>query len=245
MCCCFIRDKRPKRGHVRRQTTMHDILLSVGFQYAFCRQFIFLTNALLIGCSMALIAAGVQQSDTNIGIWMGSSWYQMVMILGGSAMLTTLLGCTGACYEARAALILYIIVLVLLILGEASIIFVATSSELDQLMEDNWNKLDTEVQQEIAEQFNCDATDAASCIDAARGEAQSAQKLILYVCGGTIVYQLVMLAFTAFYLKGLKQKKSRIKDIKQDKESRRDLASPASDGMEEIAARDYKNIRHA
>eukprot|EP01084_Bolivina_argentea_P097991 176147_1 len=221
---------------------MHDILLSVGFKYAFCRQFIFLTNALLIGCSMALVAAGIQQSDTNVGIWLGSLWYQIVMILGGSVLLTTLLGCTGACYQNRPALILYIIVLILLIIGEGAIIFVVLSSELDKILEDNWTKLEPTVKNEIAVQFKCDASDASSCIAAARDEASVAQQLILYVCGGTIVYQLIMMIFTAFYLRGLKVKREKLKDIKKDKED--NVISLASDGMEEIDSRDYKNIKH-
>lgn len=105
-CCCAKKKKERKRGHLRRTTTMHDILLSVGFKYAFCRQFIFLTNALLIGCSMALMAAGIQQSSSVVGQWLGSTWYQTVIALGGSVLLTTLLGCTGACYQNRPALIL-------------------------------------------------------------------------------------------------------------------------------------------
>ena len=95
-----------QQGHLRGGTSMYDILLSIGWQYACCRQFIFLTNALLIGCSMALIAAGVQQAGSNVGKFLGSSWYQTVMVLGGSLMLTTVLGCTGACYQNKPALIL-------------------------------------------------------------------------------------------------------------------------------------------
>merc|ERR1712087_147548 len=97
--CCHCRDAgqhRPPR-HIKTATTMNDVLLSVGVRYAFCRQFIFLSNALLIGCSMALFAAGVQQERTSIGQWMGSAWYQTIMGLAGSVFLTTLLGCIGAC----------------------------------------------------------------------------------------------------------------------------------------------------
>eukprot|EP00483_Globobulimina_turgida_P000390 UN00390 len=241
MCCC-IRKKKQPRGHIRRTTTMHDILLSVGFKYAFCRQFIFLTNALLIGCSMALIAAGIQQSNTNVGIWLGSLWYQIVMVLGGSVLLTTSLGCTGACYQNRPALILYIIVLILLIIGEGAIIFFVLSSELDKILDNNWPKLDPKVQEEIADKFECDRLEAKSCIAAARSEASLAQQLILYVCGGTIVYQLIMMVFTAFYLRGLKAKRSKIKDIKKEKVDK-DIG-PMSDGVEEIDSRDYKNIKH-
>ena len=264
LCCGHRKQTRPK-GHLRKATTMNDILLSVGFQYAFCRQFIFLTNALLIGCSMALIAAGIQQQESNVGIWLGSAWYQTVMALGGSALLTTLLGCIGSCYQNTPALILvcilslfhilaqiqrdnntmqYIIVLVLLIMTEALIIFLASSSEMDQVLEDNWNKLEEKAKQDIANEFQCDMNVAADCIAAARGQANAAQRLILFVCGGTIVYQLIMIAFTIFYLRGLRRKKQRIKDIKHEKDKAIIELSPASDGLEELDSRDYKDIKH-
>ena len=107
-CCCQKKQQPPpqRRGHHRRSTTMHEVLLSVGCKYAFCRQFIFLTNALLIGCGMALIAAGWQKSDNNLSIWLGDSWYQTQISLGGSILITTLLGCLGSCYQSRIALTL-------------------------------------------------------------------------------------------------------------------------------------------
>ena len=138
--------------------------------------------------------------------------------------------------------------LILLILGEGAILFVTSSDTVDTVLEDNWPKLDEKVQEDIAEQLECmndDGTITASvCVDAARSEAQAAQRMIYYVCGGIITYQLIMMAFTVFYLRGLKEKFARIKDIRQDKDKHNEAISMASDGLEELNSRDYKNIKH-
>ena len=111
-CCvnacfaCLRKEKMSPRGHIRRTTTMKDILLGVGMQYAFCRQCIFLTNALLIGSGMAIIAAGWQRSDNALSLWLGDSWAQTQIALGGGVLFTTLLGCLGSCYQNRMALLL-------------------------------------------------------------------------------------------------------------------------------------------
>eukprot|EP01084_Bolivina_argentea_P119332 211601_1 len=225
---------------------MHDILLGVGFQYAFCRQFIFLTNALLIGCGMALIAAGVQKSDSDLFLWLGDTWYQALMALGGSVLLTTLLGCLGACYQNRMALILYMIVLAILILSEVIIVFFIFNAEFDEILSERWSGLDRDLKSRIAEQFDCDCDCATSttstqvpfingteldCVQAARKEAESFGNVVIFICGGIILYQIVMMSFTAFYLKGLKQKKARERSMSEPKQHEK-MLSPKNDVLE-------------
>lgn len=116
MGCCAARNSQPpnspsvskqpsKNKHFRYATSFHNILIGVGTQYAFCRQFIFLVNAVLIGCGMALVASSIKRSDNLVAQWLGSIWYASIACLGGSLIISNILGCTGTCYQSRCTLI--------------------------------------------------------------------------------------------------------------------------------------------
>lgn len=113
MVCCNClpnRERQPTAvartgSHNRNATTLTDITWHVGVGYALFRQIIFLTNALQIGCAMSLVAAVVQQSSSDVGEWLGTTVYLIIMAVAGTILLTALLGCTGSCYQSQVTLI--------------------------------------------------------------------------------------------------------------------------------------------
>ena len=76
-----------------------DTLIGIGCCFAFTRQFVFLSNALLIGFGMAVTAAAVHEADTEIGKWLGSSWFYLISGFGLFGMISCSFGMTGACYN--------------------------------------------------------------------------------------------------------------------------------------------------
>eukprot|EP00485_Elphidium_margaritaceum_P007535 CAMPEP_0202693030 /NCGR_PEP_ID=MMETSP1385-20130828/7254_1 /ASSEMBLY_ACC=CAM_ASM_000861 /TAXON_ID=933848 /ORGANISM="Elphidium margaritaceum" /LENGTH=195 /DNA_ID=CAMNT_0049348657 /DNA_START=200 /DNA_END=787 /DNA_ORIENTATION=- len=194
---------------------------------------------------MALTAAGINESQSELGKWLGSVWWQTIMALGGSLLITTLLGCTGACYQNKIALILYIVIMILEVVGSAAIIFLASSSELDRYLEDSWMQLNDRVKQDIITQakFDCTLDDTASCVAEAREKANEYQRNIAYICGGTMLYQITMIIFTINYIKGLKKKTKRITELKDDRH-RMEIALSPNVHLEEVEEKEYKNIKH-
>ena len=135
------------------------------------------------------------------------------------------------------------IVLILLILGESAILFLVSSNEMDTVLQNEWPKLDENIRIELAAEFECDVNDASACIAAARTEAEAARRMIYYICGGTMAYQLIMLACAAFYMKGLKKKLTRKKSINEGKDEM-DKQIPPDDPLMELGSGEYKNIKH-
>lgn len=83
-----------------------ETLVGIGCCFAGARQFIFLSNALLIGFGMAVAAAAVHEADTEIGKWLGSSWFYLISGVSLLGMMSCAFGMTGACYQKWFLLIL-------------------------------------------------------------------------------------------------------------------------------------------
>ena len=137
------------------------------------------------------------------------------------------------------------IVLVVLVIGEGTVIFLASSNEMDELLENNWAKLNASIRAEIAEELSCDVDDPSECIAAARSEAESSRRLIYYISGSVIVYQLIMLICSGFYLKGLGIKLTRIDRVKlgPDRNIGGKHVSPLSDAVEQLNSGEIKYIK--
>lgn len=192
-------------GHQKSQSTKVDILLGVGWQYALCRQVIFLSNAILVGCGMALIAAGFEQQSDIIIEWLGGTWAAVISGFGLSCLVTTLMGCFGACYEKRLLLMGYVAILVLLVIIEIIIVIFLFVQDLETLLDDRWeNDLSESVKDDIREQLDCEELE--DCLDNALSDAESQLDLIIGIGCGVIVYQLLMICFSIQYLRGLKRK---------------------------------------
>ena len=112
LCNCVPNDSRKPSdiGRARAGSEFtgkkSDTLMGVGCCFAFSRQTIFISNALLIGFGMSVGAAAVHEADTEIGKWLGSSWFYLISGVALLGMISCTFGMTGSCYQSKFALIL-------------------------------------------------------------------------------------------------------------------------------------------
>jgi len=166
---------------------------------------------MLIGFGMAVSAAAVHEAATDIGQWLGSSWFYLIAGVALFGMISCTLGMMGSCYQKKFLLILYVLSLLLLILFEGFVIFVMSTTSLDQVLTDNWDGLNDSLQQTISDDFDCDPLVPRECINAAKGDAENIRNVMYYICALLIVGQLVMLSITTLNMVGLRKKKRKIK----------------------------------
>merc|ERR1719242_2021584 len=162
---------------------------------------------------MAVTAAAVHEADTEIGNWLGSSWFHLIAGGGLVGMISCTLGMTGSCYQRTCVLVLYLLCLLILMLFEGFVIFVMATSKLDQILMDNWNASDDSLHQTIGDEFDCDPLIPKECINAAKGDAENVWNVMYYICALSIVFQMVMVAFCVSYMVGLRRERRRVKIV--------------------------------
>ena len=84
---------------------------------------------------------GVSEKDDTYAKWLGNSWVVVLSAFGSSVLVTTLLGLTGSCYENRYALRIYFTILLILTLGEITVVILALTIDFKSILKERWNEL--------------------------------------------------------------------------------------------------------
>jgi len=196
-------------NHRRGLSSVGEVFIGIGCQYAFFRQFIFLINSVMVGAGMSLLAAGIEQThNSELITWIGEAYAIIICSFGGSFIVTNLLGCTGSCYESKCTLKLFGSILLILITGEITIVLLLFVTDMNKILEERWNDLSAAKTQQIENNWQC--TGFEDCKNVAISKARKYETLTLTVAIAIMTYQLLMIVASYFYIQGLNRKQYRI-----------------------------------
>jgi hypothetical protein len=201
----------PKRTLEMKETfdmrTLGQMFIGIGTGYAFLRQVTFIANAIFVGASISLIMSGVYAESSTLVEYFGGLLAFAMTSFGISLLISSVIGCLGACYDSQRAIKIFAGVNFLLVICEILVMYVLITTNFTRLFKKAWRRNSSEIEQK----WKCVGYD--DCKGEANERARDYRTQMIMLASALVVYQIAMMIAAAFYINGLSKKLYQIKQI--------------------------------